>query len=88
MSNGRLNLAKGVLLVATRSTPEARALLLILLVVLGSATLRTVIQAFERIDAAEARARYATNASEELRKKVDELETQVEELGEQVSQLQ
>ena len=71
-----------------RSTPEARALLVILLVVLASATLRTVTQAFKRIDAAEARARYATNTSEELLKKVEYLETQVEELGERVTQLQ
>ena len=70
---------------ATR--PEVRALLFIVALVLTSAALQTVSEAFGRLEAAHERSADAVSAVEELqqelnetKEKVDELESQLEEL--------
>ncbi|MDO9271922.1 MAG: hypothetical protein Q7T94_02725 [Rugosibacter sp.] len=61
-------------------TPEARALLIVFIVVLGSVALQTMSQAFVRIEFADNMAREAMGAAQEARDKVDDLENQVDEL--------
>jgi phage shock protein A len=64
----------------TASTPEARALLVVFVVVLATAAIHTVANSFDRLETTDARARSATGAAQELKEKVDELESQLEEL--------
>jgi peptidoglycan hydrolase CwlO-like protein len=61
-------------------TPEARALLIVFIVVLASVALQTMSQAFVRIESADNMARESIDAAQEARDKGDDLETQVDEL--------
>ena len=71
----------------TTSTPEARALFAVFVVVLASAALHTVAQAFDRVEATDAKVRYAVDAAQEIKEKVDELESKLEELENQLEEL-
>lgn len=70
----------------TASTPEARALLVVFVVVLATAAIHTVLNAFERLETTDARARSAIGAAHELKEKVEELESQLEELRDKVDE--
>lgn len=71
-----------------QNNPEARAVLIVFLVVIATGLLSMVMRAFDSIESAEEIARYATDAAEELRQEVDDLEAQVEELSDQLDQHQ
>lgn len=68
------------------STPEIRALLFVLFVVLASAAVHTVASAFERLAATDAKTRFATSATQDLKKKVARLESQLEELRDELNE--
>lgn len=70
----------------TFSTPEVRALFLVFFVVLASAAVHTVASAFKRLAVTDAKARLATDAAQDLKKKVDKLRSQLEEVRDELDE--